>query len=198
MNTFYLEKTSAGTQQLTFKTKLFEKRIIFIDCEITNESSNEFAQQIMLLQAASDKPIYLFINSPGGSVRAGLAMLDVMRASVCDINTVIYGCAASMAAIIASAGKRRYISKSSQMMVHEPLIGGSGVAGSTSHFQSITNDLLKLRKELNNLLCEFSGKPYKAISKLTSKDTYLSSDECIKTGFADEIISEITLKEILD
>ncbi len=199
-NIFYLQKTANGTNQITLKSKMLEKRIIFLDGEINSESVNKTITQMSLLCAEdSSKPITLLINSNGGSIRDGLVLIDVMRAMPFPIRTVSMGIAASMAAVILAAGTkgRRYITPSSYAMLHQPLISSGLPAGSCSEVEQIAKSLLDRRDQLNTLLSELTGKDISVISEVTSKDTYLSAEEAKSLGLVDVIANGTTLFKLI-
>ena len=199
-NIFYLQKTANGTNQITLKSKMLEKRIIFLDGEINSESVNKTITQMSLLCAEdSSKPITLLINSNGGSIRDGLVLIDVMRAMPFPIRTVSMGIAASMAAVILAAGTkgRRYITPSSYAMLHQPLISSGLPAGSCSEVEQIAKSLLDRRDQLNTLLSELTGKDISVISEVTSKDTYLSAEEAKNLGLVDVIANGTMLFKLI-
>lgn len=199
-NVFYLEKTCSGSQQVSLKTKLLEKRVIFLDEEINCDSVNSTISQISLLAAdAPNEPITMLINSPGGSILDGLVLIDVMQACGCVIRTVSLGIAASMAAVILAAGTKghRYISRHSQVMLHQPLLSRGLPASNCSEVESIAQSLLERKKELDNLLSKLTGKEKKEIRMLTAKDTYLKADEAVKHGLVDKVAESILLNELI-
>lgn len=199
-NVNYLERTVNGSNQISLKTKLLEKRIIYLDSEINRESVNETIQQIALLSAEDPKgTITMLISSPGGSILEGLVLIDVMRSYGGIIKTVSLGIAASMAAVILAAGTKghRYASKHSQVMLHQPLISGSIPGGNCSEIEEVAKSLLASKKQLDELLVELSGKEKKEIMKLTAKDTYLSADKAKSHGLIDIIADGIELNELI-
>jgi ATP-dependent Clp protease protease subunit len=189
-NVYFIEKTVNGSNQITLKSKLFEKRIIYLDDEINHQSVNETIQQISLLaMEGPSEPITMLINSPGGSIQDGLVLIDVMRAYDGIIKTVSLGIAASMAAVILAAGTKgyRYASNYSQVMLHQPLISGSIPGGNCSEIEGVAKSLLKRKKQLDDLLVTLTEKPKKEIMVLTSKDNYLSATEAKNHGLIDQI-----------
>lgn len=189
-NVFYIEKTVNGSNQITLKSKLLEKRIIYLDDQINSQSVNETIQQISLLWGiSSGEPITMLINSPGGSIQDGLALIDVMRAYDGIISTVSLGIAASMAAVILAAGTKghRYATNHSQVMLHQPLISGGIAGGNCSEIEGAAKSLLKRKKQIDELLIELTGKGRKEIMRLTSKDNYLNATEAQNHGLIDKI-----------
>lgn len=195
--TYFLEKSVHGTNQITLKSKLLEKRIIFLDKRIDSESMNEIIQQISLLSIENpDEPITMLINSPGGSILNGMVIIDAMNASPCEIRTVSLGIAASMAAVILASGNKRYASQSSQVMLHQPLVQGLP-GGSCSEIEDVANSLMKTKAELDHLLTKLTGKSIKTIRRLTSKDTYMSAEEALENGLIDTIAEGNILNSLL-
>ncbi len=199
-NTYYLERTSTGTNSVTLKSKLFEKRILFLDSEINSQTVNTLIAQISLLTSDNtNEPITILINSPGGSIRDGLVLIDVLKSSPCTIRTVSLGIAASMSAVILAAGTKgfRYISPNSQVMLHQPLIAGGTPGGSCSEIEAVANSLIQTKKHLDQLLTKLTGKSIKAIRSLTSKDTYLNAREACENGLVDKIADSETLNALI-
>lgn len=189
-NVYFIEKTVNGSNQITLKSKLLEKRVIYLDEQINHQSANEAIQQISLLaMLGPGEPITMLINSPGGSIQDGLVLIDVIRAYDGIIKTVSLGIAASMAAVILAAGTKghRYASNHSQVMLHQPLISGSLPGGNCSEIDEVAKSLLKRKKQLDDLLVNLTERPKKEIIKLTAKDSYLSATEAKTYGLIDEI-----------
>lgn len=198
-NVFYIERTSGGSNQISLKSKLLERRIIYLDSQINTESVTEAIQQIALLAAESSKPITMLISSGGGSIIDGLALIDVMRSCPCVIKTVSVGIAASMGCVILAAGTKgyRYITPNSQAMLHQPLIAGNLPGGNCSEIETIANSLIERKNQINNLLVELTGKSRKHINKLTATDTYLNAEEAVENGIVDEVATGLTLYELI-
>ena len=198
-NVYYLERTANGSNQISLKTKLLERRIIYLDSQINSQSVNEVIQQISLLAADSSDDITMLINSPGGNIQDGLVLIDVMQAYSGTIKTVSLGIAASMAAVILAAGTKghRYISKHSQVMLHQPLISGSLPGGNCSEIEGVAKSLLARKKQLDELLSELTGKPKKEIMKLTATDTYLDAQKAQKHGLIDVIADGNELNNLI-
>lgn len=195
----YVERTAGGIHQVSLKTKLFERRVIYLDGEVNGDSVNDIIRQIALLTAeAPDEPITMLINSPGGSIRDGLVLIDVMQAHSGTIRTVSLGIAASMAAVILAAGTRgqRYISRNSQVMLHQPLIAG-GLGGNCSEIESVANSLIESKQKLDNLLVYLTGRPKKEIQKLTAKDTYMDAKEALSHGLVDKVAEGAALSDLI-
>ena len=195
--TYFVERSAHGTNQITLKSKLLEKRIIFLDKKIDSESMNEIIQQISLLSIESpDEPITMLINSTGGSILNGMVIIDAMNSCPCEIRTVSLGIAASMAAVILAAGSKRFASVNSQVMLHQPLVQGLP-GGSCSEIEDVANSLMKTKAELDRLLTRLTGKSIKTIRKLTSKDTYMTAEEALEYGLIDAIAEGNLLNNLL-
>ena len=197
---YYAERTCSGITQMSLESKLFERRVICLDTEINRESVNDTIRKIAVLSAvAPHEPITMLINSNGGSILDGLVLIDVMQAYDGVIRTVSLGIAASMAAVILAAGTRghRYVSRHSQVMLHQPLLSGGVPGGSCSEVESIAQSLLQRKRELDDLLTVLTGKPKKEIRQLTGKDTYLKAEEAVKHGLVDCIADGAVLNELI-
>lgn len=196
---FYLERTSHGTSSVTLESALYEHRIIFLDRQVDSESINDTIKQILVLCSINkDEPITLVLNTPGGSINDGLALVDVIQSCPCPVRAISLGIAASMGAIIlASCSKGyRYVTEHSRVMLHEPLIQNN-VGGSCSSVQATAEALLERKKLLNKLLCKYTGKPARVISKATSFDNYLDATAAVELGVCDEVLANEKLYEIL-
>jgi ATP-dependent Clp protease protease subunit len=146
-----------------------------------------------------NEPITILINSPGGSILNGMVLIDVMQACPCTIQTVSLGIAASMGAVILAAGTKghRFVSPNSQVMVHQPLISGGIPGGNCSEIESVANSLIKTKNDLDKFLSKLTGKPLKAIRKLTGKDTYMNAEEALENGLVDKIANAEELNKLL-
>lgn len=166
----------------------FCRRRIYITEYITNQLSSEVCSQINQLSEMSDEDITLWIQSPGGSVTAGFAILDTMASCRCDICTVVMGSAASMAAVLASSGTRgkRYIGNNAEMMIHQAL---GGVSGQTVDILLTANHIQKTNNRLYSILAENTGKSVEQVSTDCDRDHFLDSEECIAYGLADKVFT---------
>ena len=199
-NVYYLQRSANGIHQISLKTKLLDKRIIYLDSPVDSESVNEIIQQISLLATeAPGESITMLINSPGGSIQDGLVLIDVMRSYDGIVKTVSLGMAASMAAVILAAGTKghRYISPHSQVMLHQPLIGGGLAGGNCSEIEGVAKSLLARKKQIDDMLVDFTERPRKDILKLTSTDTYLNAQQAKDNGLIDVIADGKTLFELI-
>ena len=186
-----IRETSEGTARIPIADIMFQRREIWLTGEITSEVADAVIAQILHLDAEDpDAEITLYIDSPGGSVTAGLSIYDVMQAVSADIHTVCVGTAASMAAVLFAAGDRREILRHGEVMIHDPLVSG-GLSGSALTVQEKSNRLMAKRKVLSGILAEHTGKSVKQIYKVTAKDTYFDAEEAVAFGLADAVIEKM-------
>lgn len=182
-------KSAGGSSLVPIESRLLNDRKMFIEGEINEKSACDFVKTIMLLKSESpDKPIDIYINSPGGEVNSGMLILDTLKGLKTEVNLHCIGMAASMAAIILASGKKghRFIAPHSKIMIHEPLISG-GFGGSATSIQKTAESILETKAMTVELLAESTGKPKTEIEKAISFDNYMTADECIEFGIADII-----------
>lgn len=187
-----LEESSEGKRELSLMTKHFTNRRVFLQGEINAESVNDLVIQLLYLEKESQEPIYLYINSGGGEVNAGLLLYDVIQGMKAPIYMYCTGMAASMAAVILAGGQkgRRFILPHSKTMIHEPLIGG-GVGGSATSIRNISENILKTKAILNGILAKHTGKTLEEIDEATSSDHYMDAEESLAFGICDAIKTTI-------
>lgn len=182
-------KTAGGLHLVPLETAHLGKRRLFIQGQISMDSACAFADQMMLLCDQSHDPIDLFINSPGGEVKAGLMMYDIIQSSPAPIRIYCRGMAYSMAALLFASGQHgRYLLPNSELMLHEPLLS-SGVQGSASSIRSISDGIMAVRAKLNAILAKHTGRSVEEIEEATRYDHFFSAEESIDFGLADEIVS---------
>lgn len=182
-----VEQTNRGERSYDIYSRLLEDRIIFLTGEINDQSANLVIAQLVYLEGKdSDKDITLYINSPGGSVVAGMAIYDTMNYIRCDVRTVCIGMAASMAAILLSSGAKgkRFALSNSEVMIHQPL---GGFQGQASDIKIHADHIMKTKKLLNKILAENSGANIEKLEKDTDRDNYMSAEEAKKYGLIDKI-----------
>ncbi len=182
-----VEQTNKGERSYDIYSRLLEDRIIMLSGEIDDATANTVVAQLIYLEAKDpDKDICLYINSPGGSVTAGLAIYDTMNYIKCDVSTICIGMAASMGAFLLSSGKKgkRFALPNSEIMIHQPLGGAQGQA---SDIKIQADHILKIKDKLNRILSENTGKPIKQVEKDTDRDNYLSAEEALEYGLIDKI-----------
>lgn len=186
-----IRETSEGTARIPIADMMFQRREVWLTGEITSEVADAVIAQILHLDAEDpDAEITLYIDSPGGSVTAGLSIYDVMQAVSADIHTVCVGTAASMAAVLFASGDRREILRHGEVMIHDPLVSG-GISGSALTVQDKSNRLMDKRKLLCGILAQHTGKSVKQIYKVTAKDTYFGAEEAVAFGLADSIVEKM-------
>jgi len=183
-----VEQTANGERAFDIYSRLLKERIIFLGTPINDNVSSTIIAQLLFLEAEDpDKDIYMYVNSPGGVITSGFAILDTMNYIKPDISTICMGQAASMAAILLSMGtkgKRRAL-ENSRVMIHQPLGGASGQA---SDIEIHTKEILYLRDKLNKILSENTGQTVQTIANDTNRDHFMSSEDALKYGLIDEII----------
>lgn len=183
-----IEQTNRGERSYDIFSRLLKDRIIFLGEEVNDVTSSLIIAQMLFLEHDDpEKDIKFYINSPGGSVTAGLAIYDTMQHVKCDVSTICVGLAASMGAFLLSAGKKgkRYALPNSQIMIHQPL---GGVRGQATDIKIHTEWLLKIKDKLNNILAENTGQPISVIEKDVERDFFMSSDEAMKYGLVDNVM----------
>ena len=183
-----VEQTNKGERSYDIYSRLLKDRIIFLGSEITDDEANLVIAQMLFLEADDpDKDIYLYINSPGGSVSAGLAIYDTMQYIKCEVNTICMGMAASMGAFLLAAGAKgkRKALHNSEIMIHQPSGGASGQA---SDVKIHAEHIIRTRQKLNEILAERTGKSVEQVAVDTERDNYLSAEAALEYGLIDEII----------
>ncbi len=185
---YVIEQTSHGERSYDIFSRLLKDRIIFIGDEITDATASVVVAQLLFLESEEpDKDIHLYINSPGGSVTAGMAIYDTMQHIKADVSTICVGMAASMGAFLLSAGAKgkRFALPNAEIMIHQPL---GGARGQASDVKIHAEFLLKTRDKLNKILSENTGKPLDIIEKDTDRDNFMTSEEAKEYGLIDGIM----------
>lgn len=183
-----IEQTGKGERSYDIYSRLLKDRIIFLGSEITDDEANLVIAQMLFLEADDpDKDIYLYINSPGGSVSAGLAIYDTMQYIKCEVCTICMGIAASMGAFLLAAGAKgkRKALPNSEIMIHQPSGGASGQA---SDVKIHAEHIIRIRQKLNEILADRTGKTVEQIAFDTERDNYLDAAAAVEYGIIDEII----------
>ena len=187
---YIVEQTSRGERSYDIYSRLLEDRIIFLSGEIDDAVANTVVAQLIYLEAKDpSKDISLYINSPGGSVSAGLAIYDTMNYVKCDVSTICIGMAASMGAFLLSSGQKgkRFALPNSEIMIHQPLGGAQGQA---SDIKIAAEHILKTKRKLNQILAHNSGKPVEQVERYTDRDNYLSAQEALEYGLIDKVFTK--------
>lgn len=185
-----IEQSSRGERAYDIYSRLLKDRIIMLSGPIDDDLANSIISQLLFLDAQdSEKDIYLYINSPGGVVTAGLAIYDTMNFIKADVQTIVMGMAASMASILASSGTKgkRFALPHSEVMIHQP---SGGAQGQQTEIEIAAEQILKTRKELNKILAENSGQPLEKINLDTERDNYLSAQDAVDYGLIDGIMEK--------
>lgn len=182
-----VEQTGRGERSYDIYSRLLEDRIIFVSGEITDDTANLVVAQLIYLEGKdSDKDIMMYINSVGGSVTAGMAIYDTMNYIKCDVSTICVGLAASMGAVLLSAGAKgkRFALPNSEIMIHQPL---GGFQGQASDIQIHADNILKTKKRLNKILANNCDRPLEQVEKDTDRDNFMSAREALEYGIIDKI-----------
>ncbi|MBA4496194.1 ATP-dependent Clp endopeptidase proteolytic subunit ClpP [Paenactinomyces guangxiensis] len=190
-----VEQTNRGERSYDIYSRLLKDRIILIGSPITDEVANLVVAQLLFLQAEDpEKDINLYINSPGGSISAGLAIFDTMQFVKPDVSTICIGMAASMGAFLLAAGAKgkRFALPNSEVMIHQPLGGAQGQA---SDIEIRAKRILRMRDRLNHLLSEFTGQPLEKIERDTDRDHFMSAEEAREYGLIDKVLINLDKKE---
>lgn len=190
MNTmpYVIEQTGNGERSYDIFSRLLKDRIIMLNDEVNKDSAALVIAQLLFLESQdSEKDICLYINSPGGVVTDGLAILDTMRHLKCDVQTVCMGMAASMGAVLLAGGTKgkRFALPNSEIMIHQP---SGGARGQATEIEIVAENILKTKKKLNGLLAEFTGQTIETVTRDTDRDNYMSADEALEYGLIDKIL----------
>ena len=185
---YVIEQTSRGERSYDIFSRLLKDRIIFLGEEVTDVSANLIVSQLLFLESEDPgKDISLYINSPGGSVTAGMAIYDTMQYIKCDVSTICMGMAASMGAFLLSGGTKgkRMALPNSTIMIHQP---SGGAQGQATEINSVAEQILKTRQRLNEILAANTGKPLEVIARDTERDNYMTAQEAKEYGLIDRVI----------
>ena len=187
---YVVEQTSRGERNYDIYSRLLKDRIIFLGEEVNETTASLVVAQLLFLESEDPgKDIQLYINSPGGSVTAGMAIYDTMQYIKCDVSTICIGMAASMGAFLLAGGTKgkRYALPNAEIMIHQPLGGAKGQA---TEIQIAAEHILKTRKKLNDILAANTGKEYEQIAADTERDNYMSAEEALAYGLIDGVITK--------
>ena len=189
---YVVEQTSRGERSYDIFSRLLNDRIIFLGEEVNDTTASLVVAQLLYLEAQDpDKDIQLYINSPGGSVTAGMAIYDTMQYIKCDVSTICIGMAASMGAFLLSSGAKgkRFALPNSEIMIHQPLIGGGGLSGQATDIKIHSDHLIRTREKLNEILAANTGKPIEVIRQDTERDNFMYAQAAKEYGLIDEVIA---------
>ena len=186
---YVIEQTSRGERSYDIYSRLLKERIIFLGEEVTDASASVIIAQLLFLEGEDpEKDIHLYINSPGGSVSAGLAIYDTMQYIKCDVSTICIGMAASMGSFLLAGGAKgkRYALPNSEIMIHQPLGGAQGQA---TEIKIAAEHILKTRDRLNKILAQNTGQSLERVEMDTERDNFMSAEEAKAYGLVDEVIA---------
>ena len=186
-----IEQSGRGERAFDIYSRLLKERIIFLVGPVDDHTANLVVAQLLFLESENpDKDIYFYINSPGGSVTAGMSIYDTMKFIKPDVQTLCLGQAASMGAFLLSAGTKgkRFALPSSRIMIHQPLISG-GLGGQASDIEIHARELLKLKEKLNKILADHTGKSIEEVARDTDRDNFMSAQEAMEYGLIDKVIT---------
>ena len=185
-----VEQTNRGERSFDIYSRLLNDRIVFLADEVNDTTASLVVAQLLYLEAQDpDKDIYFYINSPGGSISAGMAIYDTMNYIKCDVSTICIGMAASMGAFLLSSGAKgkRLALPNSEIMIHQPL---GGTQGQASDIQIHAEHIIRIREKLNRILADNTGESYEEICRDTDRDNFLSADQALAYGLIDKVVSK--------
>ena len=185
-----IEKNETGERAYDIYSRLLKDRIIFLGEEVNDASASIVVAELLFLESEDpSKDIHLYINSPGGSVTAGMAIYDTMQYIKCDVSTICIGMAASMGAFLLAGGAKgkRYALPNSEIMIHQPSGGSKGMA---SDIKIVADEILKTKAKLNSILAQNTGKPIEVIERDTDRDNYMSAQEAVEYGLIDSVVEK--------
>jgi len=193
-----IEQTSRGERSYDIYSRLLKDRIILLGSPVSDDIANAIVAQMLFLEMENpEKDISIYINSPGGSVTAGMAIYDIMQFVKCDVSTVCIGMAASMGALLLAAGTKgkRYVLPHSRVLIHQPLIMGGGIQGQASDIEIHAKEIIKTKNRLTEILVKHTGQKFDAVISATDRDNYMTAEEAKDFGLVDEVVtSRKTLK----
>ena len=190
---YVIEQTNKGERSYDIFSRLLKDRIIFLGEDVNATTASLVVAQLLFLESEDpDKEINLYINSPGGSVTDGLAIVDTMNYIKCPVSTTCIGLAASFGAVLLANGEKgkRYATPNAEILIHQPLIGGHGITGQTTDIKIHAENMIKTRERLNRILSDRTGKPLEQIMQDTERDHYMTAEEALEYGLIDEILTK--------
>ncbi|MBO6153603.1 MAG: ATP-dependent Clp endopeptidase proteolytic subunit ClpP [Acutalibacteraceae bacterium] len=187
---YVIEQTSRGERQYDIFSRLLDDRIIVLSDEVNDATASLVVAQLLFLEGQdAEKDIHLYINSPGGSVTAGMAIYDTMQYIKCDVSTICMGLGASMGAFLLAAGAKgkRYALPNAEIMIHQP---SGGARGQATEIQIVAENILRTRERLNRILAENTGKPIEVIAQDTERDNFMTAQEALEYGLIDKVLDK--------
>ena len=190
---YVIEQTSKGERSYDIFSRLLKDRIIFLAEDVNPTSASLVVAQLLFLESEDpDREIHLYINSPGGSITDGMAIVDTINYIKCPVSTICVGLAASMGAVLLASGTKgkRFATPNAEILIHQPLIAGGGLSGQTTEIKIHADHMVKTRDKLNKILSERTGQDLATIEKDTERDTYMTAEEALKYGLIDGIMDK--------
>lgn len=188
---YVIEQTAKGERSYDIYSRLLKDRIVILGSQVTDEVANSLIAQFLFLEVDNpEKDINLYINSPGGSVSAGLAIYDMMQFVKCDVATYCLGMAASMGSLLLTAGTpgKRYAMPNSRIMIHQPHLGGGGIGGQVTDIEIHAKELVKTKNKLTDIYVKHTGKDFDFLRNTMERDHYLSAEESKSFGLIDHVV----------
>ena len=190
---YVVEQTSKGERSYDIFSRLLKDRIIFLSEDVNHASASLVVAQLLFLESEDpDREIYLYINSPGGSITDGMAIVDTINYIKCPVTTICVGLAASMGAVLLASGTKgkRFATPNAEILIHQPLIAGGGLSGQTTEIKIHADHMVKTREKLNKLLSERTGQDLATIERDTERDRYMTAQEALEYGLIDGIMDK--------
>ena len=188
---YVIEQSARGERSYDIFSRLLKDRIIFLAEDVNPTSASLVVAQMLFLESEDpDREISLYINSPGGSITDGMAIVDTMNYIKCPVTTICVGMAASMGAVLLTSGTKgkRFATPNAEILIHQPLIGGGGISGQTTEIKIHADHMVKTREKLNKLLSDRTGQSLEVIERDTERDNYMTAEEALKYGLIDGIL----------
>ena len=190
---YVIEQTSKGERSYDIFSRLLKDRIIFLAEDVNSASASLVVAQLLFLESEDpDKEIHLYINSPGGSITDGMAIVDTINYIKCPVSTICVGMAASMGAVLLASGAKgkRYATPNAEILIHQPVIGGGGLSGQTTEIKIHADHMVRTREKLNKLLSERTGQRLETIERDTERDNYMTAQQALEYGLIDGILDK--------
>ena len=190
---YVVEQTSRGERSYDIFSRLLKDRIIFLSEDVNHASASLVVAQLLFLESEDpDREIYLYINSPGGSITDGMAIVDTINYIKCPVTTICVGLAASMGAVLLASGTKgkRFATPNAEILIHQPLIAGGGLSGQTTEIKIHADHMVRTREKLNKLLSEKTGQSLETIERDTERDNYMTAEQALAYGLIDGILDK--------
>ena len=190
---YVIEQTAKGERSYDIFSRLLKDRIIFLGEDVNSTTASLVIAQLLFLESEDpDKEISLYINSPGGSITDGMGIVDTMNYIKCPVSTICVGLAASFGAVLLANGEKgkRFATPNAEILIHQPLIGGNGIAGQTTEIKIHADHMIKTREKLNKLLSDKTGQSIETIERDTERDHWMTAEEALKYGLIDGIMDK--------